>query len=120
MYVLNMGKKDLEEAFTVYKCDFCNFEGLVAKQGAKPYGHPNWLNHEIDFTEDIFEGPVVESVMGFDRYICPNCGKGMNKLKFKTKKEYAEYLIFKAVQVIKWNDDVEDYVLSDDDLYLRD
>jgi hypothetical protein len=43
----------------------------------------------------------------------------MNKLKFKTKKEYAEYLTFKVVQVIKWNEAVEDYVLSYDDLYIR-
>ena len=119
MYVLNMGKKELEESFTVYKCTFCGFEGLTAKPHAKPYGHPFYGTQQIEFTDDIFEGPVVESALGFDRYICPNCGKGMDKLKFMCKKDYAAYLTYKVVQVIDGFDDVSDYVLSDDDLYLR-
>ena len=74
MYVLNIGKKDLEEAFTVYKCNFCGFEGLTAKPDAKPYGHHFYQSKDIEFTDDMFEGPVIESMLGFDRYICPNCG----------------------------------------------
>lgn len=120
MYVLNMGKKDLEEAFTLYKCGFCGFEGLEAKKGAKPYGHPEYLNGEmIDFTEDFFEGPVIESIMGFDRYKCPNCAKGMNKIKFKSNNEYMEILTTKRVKVVDGFDNVEDYVLTEDDLYLQ-
>ena len=119
MYVLNMGKKELEEAFTVYKCAFCNFEGLTAKPHAKPYGHAFYNTQQIEFTDDIFEEPVIQSMLGFDRYICPNCGMGMDKLKFNSKKDYAEYLTYKVVQVIDGFDNVEDYVLSDEDLYLR-
>lgn len=119
MYVLNMGKKELEEAFTVYKCNFCSFEGLTAKPHAKPYGHPFYDTQEIEFTDDMFEGPVIDSMLGVDRYICPNCGKGMDKRKFNSKKDYAAYLTYKRVQVIDGFDKVDDYVLSDDDLYLR-
>ena len=119
MYVLNMGKKELKEAFTVYKCNFCGFEGLTANPDAKPYGHPSYHMKDVEFTDDMFEGPVIESMLGFDRYVCPNCGMGMDKLKFNSKKDYAEYLTLKKVQVIDGFENVEDYVLSDDDLYLR-
>ena len=119
MFVLNMGRKDLKEAFTLYRCDFCGFEGIQAEVSARPFGHPDYVNQEVNFTEDIYEGPIVDSYLGFTKIICPNCAKGMGKIKFKTNKEYAETITGKVVQIIKSNNQVEDYCIDDNDLYVE-
>ena len=122
MIIIKEGKKELVQAFIMYRCTFCGLEGLKARTAAKPYGHPQFNSRLVEYTDDSFQGPqLVNSIFGTDRRVCPNCAMGMDELYFKNaEKAYVETLLGKTVQV--WIDEdknVSDYNLTEEDLYLK-
>ncbi len=120
MITVKEGCKELRKAFDVYRCTFCGFEGIVALEGARPYGYMGDGGYDENaFAEDLFEGPETEESFGFTRHICPCCGMGMDKIKFTMNANYVAYLKDTKVKLHLWNDFYEDYLLHEDDLYLR-
>ena len=121
MFTINEGKKELERAFTVYRCKFCYYTGLTANPKAKPVNYKgNRYSDDPDYIDDMFQKPVIENVLGSDKIVCPNCGMGMDEVKFMNNKEYVDYLVETKVKLEFSPLEYEDYLLTEDDLYIKD
>lgn len=120
MFTLVEGRKELKKAFKVYKCDFCGYEGLSADDDAVANGRiTDKTVGPVRFREDLYDEPLVENFMGFDKFVCPICAMGMRFRKFNSNKEYVDYLAGKSVKVKLPRGGTADYILLEEDLYLK-